>query len=449
MCAQKTKRNRAIFAALVLMAACTLLLGLVGERSNLKNPSGSSLGSPRLVSVQEVPDYGEICAPEPPSRNASMIAALQEKNLFASFQETAVHAASPETGDTVEVTRPPVRTIKDTYPIYSSIAVDPLRDEVVLQDTNLFSIKVFNRLDNTTPNAEPAQPKRVIQGPHTLNEYNNGLYIDPQTGNIHSVAMDTADSMIVFPGGANGDVAPIRKLNTPHRNFATAVNEEKGEIYITIQYPPKVMVYRKEANGDEKPLRVLEGEHTRLYDTHGIALDVKKNLMFVGTWGNASDYRVAGTGKFYPPSINVYPLDASGDTAPLRVIQGSKTRLDWAGGMSLDPDRGDLYVANDVGNSILVFRETDDGDVAPSRIINGDKTGLSHPAGISLDLKNQEFWVSNMGNSSATCYSLKAEGNATPVRTIRSAPLGRTSVKFGKPQAVAYDSKREQYLVPN
>ena len=347
------------------------------------------------------------------------------------------------------MTRPPVRTIKDTYPIYSSIAVDPLRDEVVLQDTNLFSIKVFNRSDNTPAGVEATQPKRVIQGPHTLNEYNNGLYIDPQTGNIHSVAMDTADSMIVFPGGANGDVAPIRKLNTPHRNFATAVNEEKGEIYITIQYPPKVMVYRKEANGDEKALRVLEGEHTRLYDTHGIVLDVKKNLMFVGTWGNASDHRVAGTGKFYPPSINVYPLDASGDTAPLRVIQGSKTQLDWMGGMSLDAENGDLYVANDVGNSILVFHETDEGDVAPARIIKGGKTGLSHPAGISVDTKNKEVWVSNMGSSSATCYSLKADGNATPVRTIRSAPSGRTSVKFGKPQAVAYDSKREQYLVPN
>src|SRR5438094_7938323 len=121
MRAQKTKRKRAVFAALVLMTACTLLLALVGERTNLRNPSGPSLGSPRLVSIQEVPDYGEICAPEPQS-SASMIAALQEKSLFASFQETAVHAASPETGDTTEVTRPPVRTIKDTYPIYSSIA---------------------------------------------------------------------------------------------------------------------------------------------------------------------------------------------------------------------------------------------------------------------------------------------------------------------------------------
>ena len=446
---QKTQRKRAIFAAFVLMTTCTLLVALIEQRPNSKSLSGSSLGSPRLVSIEELPDYGVICAPDPPNRHASMIAALEDKNLFAAFQETAVHAASPETGDTGEVTRPPVRTIKDTYPIYSSIAVDPLRDEVVLQDTNLFSIKVFNRRDNTPANVEATQPKRVIQGPHTLNEYNNGLYIDPQSGNIHSVAMDTADSMIVFPGGANGDVAPIRKLSTPHRNFATAVNEEKGEIYITIQYPPKVMVYRKEANGDEKPLRVLEGEHTRLYDTHGIVLDVKKNLMFVGTWGNASDHKVAGTGKFYPPSINVYPLDASGDTVPLRVIQGSKTQLDWAGGMSLDSDNGELYVANDVGNSILVFRETDEGDAAPARIIKGDKTALSHPAGISVDTKNKEVWVSNMGNSSATCYSLKANGNAPPVRTIRSAPLGRTSVKFGKPQAVAYDSKREQYLVPN
>jgi len=117
--------------------------------------------------------------------------------------------------------------------------------------------------------------------------------------------------------------------------------------------------------------------------------------------------------------------------------------------MSLDPDSGNLYVANDVGNSILVFRETDQGNVAPTRVIKGDKTGLSHPAGISIDTKNKEVWVSNMGNSSATCYSLSANGNAAPVRTIRSAPLGRKSVKFGKPQAVAYDSKREQYLVPN
>src|SRR5439155_19414909 len=106
--------------------------------------------------------------------------------------------------------------------------------------------------------------------------------------------------------------------------------------------------------------------------------------MFVSDWGNGSDYKRAGSGQFYPPSITVYPVDANGDTPPLRVIQGPKTQLDWAGGMSLDPDNGNLYVANDVGNSILVFKETDQGDVAPSPVIKGKKTGLSHPAGISV-----------------------------------------------------------------
>jgi 6-phosphogluconolactonase (cycloisomerase 2 family) len=117
--------------------------------------------------------------------------------------------------------------------------------------------------------------------------------------------------------------------------------------------------------------------------------------------------------------------------------------------MALDSNTGELYVANDLGNSILVFKEKDQGNVSPGGTLKGDKTGLKNPTGVAIDSKNKELWVSNLGNSSATCYSLTASGNATPLRTIRSAPLGRSSVKFGKPQSVAYDSKRQEYLVPN
>jgi len=399
--------------------------------------SGPPRGSARLISIEQLPDYGDACA-RPVSNQA------REESLFGAFEETPVYAA-----DTLDLTRPAARTIKDTYPIYSSIAVDPVRDEVVLQDTNLFGIKVFNRLDNTPPNVESTTPKRVIQGAHTHCEYNNGLTIDSRNGDVYSVAMDTEDNVLVFSHQSGGDVAPIRILKTPHRNFASALDEEKNELFVTIQYPPKVVVYRKDASGEEKPLRVLEGPHTLLHDTHGLALDLKRKLMIVGSWGNSSDPNVAGSGKIYPPSIGVYPLDANGDVAPLRVIQGPKAQLDWAGGMALDAETGDLYVANDVGGSILVFKETDDGDIAPARVIKGPKTGLNHPAGISLDARNREVWVSNMGNSSASAFSLTADGDVAPVRTIRSAPLGRQSVKFGKPQAVAFDSKRDLYLVPN
>ena len=40
-------------------------------------------------------------------------------------------------------------------------------------------------------------------------------------------------------------------------------------------------------------------------------------------------------------------------------------------------------------------------------------------------------------------------GNAVPLRTIRSAPANKVSLKFGKTQAVTYDTKREEMLVPN
>jgi len=194
---------------------------------------------------------------------------------------------------------------------------------------------------------------------------------------------------------------------------------------------------------------VLAGDHTGLESTHGITLDLKNKLLFVNNWGNFSNFRVAGSGRFNPPSITVYPLDASGDTPPSRVIQGDKTQLNWPGAMALNPDNGDLYVANDVGNSLLVFRATDKGDVAPARVVKGSKTGLKNPTGVALDLKNREVWVSNLGNSSATCYSLTANGDVAPIRTIRSAPLNRIGLNLGKTEAVAYDSRRDELLVPN
>jgi DNA-binding beta-propeller fold protein YncE len=180
-----------------------------------------------------------------------------------------------------------------------------------------------------------------------------------------------------------------------------------------------------------------------------LAIDVERNRLFVGNWGNHSAFTKDGKGGFNPPSITVYPLDAEGNTAPMRVIQGPKTQLNWFGGMQVDPQTGDLWVANDIGQSVLVFKGTDNGDVAPTKVIKGNRTGLSHPAGVSIDAVNREIWVVNLGNSSATAYSLTASGNAAPVRTIRSAPLGHQSLKFGKPQAIAYDSAREELLVAN
>ena len=115
----------------------------------------------------------------------------------------------------------------------------------------------------------------------------------------------------------------------------------------------------------------------------------------------------------------------------------------------IDERRGELFVANDTGNSVLVFKADAAGDVAPIRVLKGPNTGLNSPAGIFLDTKNDELWVSNYGNHALTVYSPTADGDTPPLRTIRSGPTGSQALMIGNPGALAYDTKREELLVPN
>jgi 6-phosphogluconolactonase (cycloisomerase 2 family) len=344
-----------------------------------------------------------------------------------------------------------LRTIRDLDPTYSSISLDLKNNEIILQDNNLWSYRVFNRTDNTPPAARFTEPKRIVSGDKTEIQFNNGLYVDPKNGDIYSVESDVGDKMVVFPHDASGNISPKRQLHTMHRVYNIAVDEPKAELFVTVEFPPEVDVYRKEASGEELPLRRLFGPNTGLNSVHGIAIDEKNQLLYVNTWGHYSDFTKPGTGKYEDPAIKVYPLYASGDMKPLRVIQGDKTQLDWPGAMKLNPENGDMYVANDIGQSVLVFSNvsTANGNIAPVRTIKGSKTKLSYPTGVALDLTNREVWVSNMGAASATVYPLMADGDVAPSRIVRSAPDGKKALNFGRTTALAYDSKREELLVPN
>jgi hypothetical protein len=69
--------------------------------------------------------------------------------------------------------------------------------------------------------------------------------------------------------------------------------------------------------------------------------------------------------------------------------------------------------------------------------------------GVAIDAVHDELWVANFAGHSALVFDLRASGDVAPKRVIRSAPPGAPSPGFGNPQALAYDSKREQILVPN
>lgn len=448
-------RPRPTIAQVTILALISVLTGFAPSsgRGNLL------AGSARVVSVTPAAEMdASMCELVPGSTSRTLYAALWQ-------QQSAAAAA---------LDRPPLRAIADPYGLYSAVGVDLVNDEVILQDENHFRILVYDRTANTAPGALMTEPKRVIRGDATNLMLNCALYIDPKNGDIYSVNNDSIDSTVVFPRSATGNAAPTRDLHTPHGSFGIAVDEQAQEMFLTVQHSHAVSVFRKMANGEEPPIRAIQGDRTGLGDPHGIALDTKSDLIFVSNFGSTMttrrseagpnargdgegkehwpldrDHAVPGSGRNLPPSITVYPKKASGDAAPLRVIQGPRTQLNWPTAMAVDPGRGELFVANDQGDSVLVFSVNANGNAAPLRVLKGPKTLIKYPNGLTLDLKHDELWVANFGNHAATVYKRDASGDTAPLRVIRSGPLDASVPALGNPFSVAFDTKRKEILVPN
>src|SRR5947209_3435614 len=136
-----TSRGMGIFFAVALIATVGLLVAATPES-----------GSARLVSIEQLPEeMAQMCAwnePVPASFDGAptQVASLQTENLFASMQRENAQPslmasllplqqrgeARPSAIN--EVTRAPeFRALADTYPTYTSVAVNLDTDEVVLQ----------------------------------------------------------------------------------------------------------------------------------------------------------------------------------------------------------------------------------------------------------------------------------------------------------------------------
>ncbi len=472
--------KRRIMTPALLLTICGVVL-LTGSNKMAAGPEKQQAGKPQLISVEPLPE--NFCETDNPSTGSSLMAAMEQHR--ADRQVAALLAALPEqrtaltsSNDAAKATaakRKPLREIVDSYPAYSSLAVDPTHNEIVMVDENTFTVLNYDRLENTPPKAALSEPKRILKGLNTDLEFSCSIYVDPMNGDVYAVNNDTLGKTVVFSRDQKGDVAPIRSLITPPFTFGLAVDEKHQEMMFTLQDDAAVTTFNKMAKDRDSALRTLQGPRTGLADPHGIVLDPKNDLIYVSNWGTVNVHvapdsgrprdegrglgranfpigrnnAVLGSGKAYPPSISVYPRAASGDTPPLRVIQGPKTQLNWPTALAIDPERGEIFAVNDPADSVTVYKADASGDVAPIRIIKGPKTGLKNPTGMFADLKNNELWVANYGNHSATVYKLDASGDTPPLRVIRSGPANKASPMMGNPHAVAYDSKRDELLVAN
>ena len=227
----------------------------------------------------------------------------------------------------------------------------------------------------------------------------HGIEYDP----IHDeivVPQQFGQAILTFRGGADGDEAPIRiiqgsrtQLISPDRLDVDPVNNE-----IIVPDRTKILVFPREANGNVAPIRVIENPEIQL-NAREAAVDPTRDLLIL------SGSMVKGSESI--PSIMMFGRTDNGNVKPRAVISGPRTGL-WSGGgrMQVYPPRGLIFITVTMrGDGVEsrasdrsylgVWSVEDQGDVPPRWTIGGPNGMLQQPRGVALDPKNKSLIVSD------------------------------------------------------
>ena len=207
---------------------------------------------------------------------------------------------------------------------------------------------------------------------------------------------------------------------------------------------PQIAAFARVAKENEPPVRTLEGHNTKLSRTmHGFSYDnIHEEIVVNSPLAQA---------------ILTFNGAANGEQPPIRVIQGAKTRILGVGYGALstvtaDPENNEIFLPvsgggyRDAGTNgpigVLVFNRTDNGDVAPKRFLTGADTGIRDAnAHVAIDPKANLLIVKT--NGSLRIFDRAADGNTKPLRVI----AGPKTAGFGGGQMATYPEKG--YIVAN
>ena len=241
-----------------------------------------------------------------------------------------------------------------------------------------------------------------------------GVAVDAEH-NIYASNIDagseTISDVLVFVAGSNGDVAPLQTSGGAHTEleFAWGIAVDTGgNIYVANQAlsgaPSSVNVYAAGANGDVAPVRRIAGRNTGLVDPEAVAVDAAGNLYVANKYGS---------------SIEVFAPGANGNARPIQAIGGSRTHVNLPAGIALD-SAGDIYAGEYRVSEVTVFPPGATGNVAPSSRLFGKASRLRKPHGIGLDAANR-LYVANSKTDTVLIYAPGADGETAPVQRIFGA----------------------------
>ncbi len=170
-----------------------------------------------------------------------------------------------------------------------------------------------------------------------------------------------------------------------------------------------MLVFPLLASGNVPPSRVLTSSVPLDVNSRAVAVDPLHGELFV------TNQQEAG-------SVLVFPIGASGVTAPTRTLTGAATQLVEPSVMKLDLAHDELFVI--ANGAIHTFGRTQSGNVPPTRSFSFS-TAFGSPAGIDLDPVPDELVVAGQSSSGhILVFPRTTTGVAVPVRDITGPATG-------------------------
>jgi hypothetical protein len=265
-------------------------------------------------------------------------------------------------------------------------------------------IAVFARMAK-----ENSKPTRLLAGQKTL--LSRTMH-DIRYDAVHDELLVTnpfARAILVFRGGADGEEAPIRIIQGPKTQLGGADRLDVDPVHneILVADGDAVFVYSRTANGDVAPLRVVKGPETQLKDEGTLAVDPVNNVFVVAQ----DTVRRDATQKAH---MLIFDRTASGNARPRGTIAGPKTEIIRINQLQMYPPRGWIVAAQPgfydmqepEGIFVGVWSIRDHGDVPPRwKVGGGPKSVMVKPRGVVLDPKHKELIVADMRLNAVLTYS--------------------------------------------
>jgi hypothetical protein len=176
------------------------------------------------------------------------------------------------------------------------------------------------------------------------------MAIDPVNNEIYIVEQGY---ILVFPREADGNVAPIRRLEGPDtgiRGFSFVAVDPVHNVLIH-GGGGRIRIFDRTANGNAKPKAIIGGPKSGFNGPNGaITIHAETGMIVASSRvsGNAGSDQLNNIGE-----VAVYSIHDSGDVRPRWTI--GRGFLKVPRGVALDAEAKNLIVSDKIGNRIVTF----------------------------------------------------------------------------------------------